>query len=112
MCGEKQSFRKIFAQGSGKECRQVVQKLNMISGNLKRRMLEGNVENSSETTGRSETRTLDACLTNEGNDSKWNQFLSHATGKYYDHFILTTTRLILLCEETIPQDNTYINLPL
>ena len=105
MCGEKQSFRKIFAQGSGKECRQVVQKLNMISGNLKRRMLEENVENSSETTGRNETGTQEACMTNEGNDSKWNQFLSSSTsnapGKYYDHFIMTSTRLILLCEETI-----------
>lgn len=32
MCGQKQSFRKIFAQGSGKECRLSVQKLNRIKG--------------------------------------------------------------------------------
>ena len=32
MCGQKQSFRKIFSQGSGKECRISVQKLNRIKG--------------------------------------------------------------------------------
>ena len=34
MCGEKQSFRKIFAQGTGKECRLYIQKMNMIKGNM------------------------------------------------------------------------------
>lgn len=84
MCGEKQSFRKIFAQGSGKECRQVVQKLNMISGNLKRRMLE---ESCSEATAKNETGNQETYATIRASDSKWNQFVSSSasniTGKYY-----------------------------
>ena len=96
MCGEKQSFRKIFAQGSGKECRQVVQKLNMISGNIKRRMLE---ENCSEATARNKTGNEETCMAIQASDSKWNQFVSNGTsnitGKYYDHFMRTAGRLML-----------------
>ena len=79
MCGEKQSFRKIFAQGSGKECRQVVQKLNMINDNLKRRMLEEGClqERNNETTGIDVQENEEKCRMNQTN--KWSQFVSSAT---------------------------------
>eukprot|EP00055_Hartaetosiga_balthica_P011769 m.54832 g.54832 ORF g.54832 m.54832 type:complete len:379 (+) comp7729_c1_seq3:31-1167(+) len=34
ICREKQSFRKIFAKGTARECRPVVQKLNMMRGEM------------------------------------------------------------------------------
>jgi hypothetical protein len=88
MCGEKQSFRKIFAQGTGKECRQVVQKLNMINGNLKCRMLEeGCLQEQNETTGIDNHRNVEKSTANQTSTSKWNQFVSSVTsdnaGKYY-----------------------------
>ena len=90
MCGEKQSFRKIFAQGSGKECRQVVQKLNMINGNLKGRMLEEGClqERNNETTGIDVQENEEKCRMNQ--TSKWNQFVlsttSDPTGRYIQNF--------------------------
>ena len=88
MCGEKQSFRKIFAQGTGKECRQVVQKLNMISGNLKCRMLEdGCPQEQNEATGIDDHRSGEKCTASQTSTSKWKQFVSSVTsdnaGKYY-----------------------------
>ncbi|KAI9551377.1 UPF0544 protein C5orf45-like protein [Daphnia sinensis] len=32
MCGEKQSVNKVFGQGSAKDCREHVQKLNLLKG--------------------------------------------------------------------------------
>jgi hypothetical protein len=77
MCGEKQSFKKIFAQGSGKECRQVVQKLNMINGNSKRRMLEeGFLQEHTGLPGNSGQRNGETCRADQSSESKWNQFVS------------------------------------
>ena len=83
MCGEKQSFKKIFAQGSGKECRQVVQKLNMISGNLKCQMLQetclqecGNNVAAARNENNNQDQTYQM---NVNSKSKWNQFVSSAT---------------------------------
>lgn len=36
VCGEKQSYAKIYGQGSGKDCRLHVQKLNALAANLQR----------------------------------------------------------------------------
>jgi len=36
VCGEKQSYLKVYGQGSGKDCRIHVQKLNALSGGLQR----------------------------------------------------------------------------
>lgn len=89
MCGEKQSFRKIFAQGSGKECRQVVQKLNMINGNLKRRMLEEGClqERNNETSGIDVQGNEKKCSMNQ--TSKWSQFVLSATSDPTGRYIYT-----------------------
>ena len=77
MCGEKQSFKKIFAQGTGKECRQVVQKLNMISGNLRRQMLEDGYDKEHiSRTSKDEHRNQETCRANQTTESKWNQFVT------------------------------------
>ena len=77
MCGEKQSFKKIFAQGSGKECRQVVQKLNMISGNLKRQMLKDSCSQEHiKGTSNDEHRYQETYQANQTSESKWNQFVT------------------------------------
>lgn len=73
MCGEKQAFTQIFAQGSGKECRLAVQKLNMFRGNVERKILNEVTHqlHRNETTG----NNVDA-KEKRSQTSKWNQFVA------------------------------------
>ncbi|XP_046848654.1 MRN complex-interacting protein-like [Xenia sp. Carnegie-2017] len=74
VCGEKQSFKKIFAQGNGKECRHVVQKLNMMKGSLEQEALEEEyVENSGEVLCFEEEATNEFFVRRK--ESKWEKFI-------------------------------------
>jgi heme oxygenase len=40
VCGQKQSFMKVYGQGTGKECRIHVQKLNALAGKMEEEAIE------------------------------------------------------------------------
>ncbi|XP_028414939.1 MRN complex-interacting protein-like [Dendronephthya gigantea] len=75
MCGEKQSFRKILGQGTGKECRKIVQQLNMVNGNLKRRMLQEDYKEIEQTAVERDVESHRITQSIETKQSKWDKFL-------------------------------------
>lgn len=100
MCGEKQSFRKIFGQGTGKECRKIVQQLNMVNGNLKQRMLQEEGDQEIEQTV--DERNIESqrkTQSIETKQSKWDKFLPidplDATGMSNLHFSMVYQHVVL-----------------
>lgn len=80
MCGEKQSFRKVFAQGNGKECRLHVQKLNMMKGNLNK-IRDEHSGQKEEFNIESEHHVGKRCnAVRQTTDSKWKQFITMESG--------------------------------
>ncbi|KAJ7394307.1 hypothetical protein OS493_000109 [Desmophyllum pertusum] len=72
VCGEKQSVKKVYAQGSGQDCRKHVQKLNMKCGEAQKAKdlaSDINDENSKNT-----NHEVDHTGLTKG-DSKWEKFL-------------------------------------
>lgn len=88
MCGEKQSVKKVYAQGSGQECRKHVQKLNMKCGEMQKaeNLVYGSTESHdfckcSENTNIVVSVDNSKITNHEDNmgfskgDSKWEKFL-------------------------------------
>lgn len=73
MCGQKQSFRKIFTQGSGKECRIFVQKLNRMKGSVDEEKDEYLEQESKPTVEPKSERDNEEFRTTSY--SKWRQFV-------------------------------------
>ncbi|XP_011663358.1 uncharacterized protein LOC105437909 [Strongylocentrotus purpuratus] len=80
MCGEKQSVRKVYGRGSGKECRLLVQSLNMTAG----QMADEDTTNCQPTFSGHPGEEIEILQTNENtpdidecpksSSSKWNRF--------------------------------------
>ena len=98
VCGEKQSVKRVYAQGSGQDCRKHVQKLNMRSGDLQMTksltLLNGSNENSvaENSSCSSEDRRHVAKPSLDLKESKWNKFMDvssgNRNGKYIFHIEL------------------------
>ncbi|XP_062909138.1 MRN complex-interacting protein isoform X1 [Mobula hypostoma] len=77
LCGEKQSVLKVYGQGSGSDCRQHVQKLNMLRG-MKMQAMEATTWSTEEPRYSSDDcRPQKYCVENEPNQatSRWCVYL-------------------------------------
>ncbi|XP_051871178.1 MRN complex-interacting protein isoform X2 [Pristis pectinata] len=77
LCGEKQSVLKVYGQGSGADCRQHVQKLNMLRG-LKMQAMEATtrpIEERAYSSDHCQPQTFSAVCGQSQATSRWNIYL-------------------------------------
>jgi len=106
VCGEKQSVKKVYAQGSGLDCRKHVQKLNMKCGEAQKaeNLAYGSTESADFCKCSEKTNIIGSVdnsqITNHGDNtglSKWEKFLELNSSDdngldYFNGFNVTTER--------------------
>ncbi|KAG4069629.1 hypothetical protein HA402_014652 [Bradysia odoriphaga] len=80
LCGEKQSLKKVFCQGSGKECRLQVQRLNELKGSTEQNHSSGDVNLSVDHRLSDELEPSEECKT----QTNWSEFVDEHEDDVYD----------------------------
>ncbi|XP_041361638.1 MRN complex-interacting protein-like [Gigantopelta aegis] len=75
MCGEKQSIKKVFGEGSGAECRQHVQEMNRLYGEQQSQQLHQCVAPETSSTGFDSQPRSTVQQQQIGNASRWSSYI-------------------------------------